>query len=225
MFTDQDNPQMTELRQFLTQHAKLSGAQILAYLIRFRGHKFHCSKLSHLVFPPDYDRMELLAQQADLQDTLDMYRNCEEQSGTISVRDPANPQLITSKSLDAFDLADLITCRCYDNPLTDSQTLGQISHRIKYLREIISTSGQDCSAHRELSSEQAKAELLALYKYRSECLQPGNKIKNFNPETSKTYQALYQAVSRLLAKLSETQKPLYDFVKTHLKTGAEFIWR
>lgn len=225
MYTDQDNPLMNELLQFLTQHANLGGAQILAYLIRFRGHKFHCTKLSHLVFPPDYNRMELLAKQADLQDTLAMYRNSEDQSGSISVSDPANPQLIASKSLDAYDLADLITCRSYANPLTDSQTLGQISHRIKQLRKMIATSGQDCCARQELSAEQARAELLALYKYRSECLQPGNKIKQFNPEISKTYQALYQAISRLLAKLSETQKPLRDYVKSHLKTGVEFIWR
>lgn len=119
-------------------------------------------------------------------------------------------------SLDAFDLADLITCRHYDNPLTDIKTLKDISLRIQKLKRDIADN---------LNPEQAYKEIQALYKYRSESIMPGNKIKHFNPEIIKTFQALYQAISRLLTKLKDQNLQLYDYVISHLKTGMEFEWR
>lgn len=208
------NPLQEQLNAFLAEHAELNGARILSYLLAFPGHKFHCTKLYHLVFPPDYQQMDTLLKQADLDATLGYLS--DEENETLSRRNPANPQLITSKNLDVYDLADIITCRHYDNPLTDRKTLHDISLRIKQLQ-------QDIRDNK--SPAQAREEIQALYRYRSQCLYPGNKIKQFNPEIIKVYQAISQAIKRLLNKIPPDQAPLREYVKIHLKTGMEFKWK
>ncbi|MBW6514617.1 MAG: hypothetical protein K0B87_07665 [Candidatus Syntrophosphaera sp.] len=207
---------LLEVKGFLQRNAEMHGARILSYLIAHAGHRFHCTKLARLVFPPADERMQLLAAQADLLYGRMEARDLGEQGNTVSVRDPANPQLMTPQSLNGYDLADLITCRHYDNPLTDAKTLRDIAKRCQKLKTDIAAN---------IKPEQARAELQALLKYRSQCLMPGNKIKHFNPETAKTYQALQQAIHRLLNKLSAEQAPLLDYVRSCLKSGVEFGWK
>jgi hypothetical protein len=202
-----------ELESFLTAHAHLDGARLLSFLIRWRGHKFHCCRLSHLVFPPDAERLELLAEQASL--SGHQPRDRESKGETYLLQDLANPQLIRAREPDAWDLAGLTVSRHYDNPLTDRKTLSDIAKRIRKLKETL---------RQGVDTMQARAELEQLYRYRSFCLAPGNRIKHANPEFTKAYQGLFQALRRLLNKLSDDQAPLLDYIKGHLTTGSEFGW-
>ena len=204
-----------ELENFLAHHAKMDGAKLLAFLIRWRGHEFHCAQLSHLVLPPENDRMELLYEQSGLSEDSDPHSEEESQSETYFRQNPANPQLTRARALDPFDVAGLVTFRTYSNPLTDRQTLREIARREKKLL-------RDISAN--IDTENARRELKALRGYRSFCLRPGNKIRQHTPEITKTYQSLRQAVKRLLDKLP-ANAALRRYIDSRLTTGLYFVWR
>jgi len=206
-----NDPKLKELMSFLTENEHMSGAKLINYLICYAGHKFHCTKLSHIVNPVEYEQMQVLAEKAGFTD-LNSYVNKKEK-GSIYKLDPANPQLMGQKGTDPYDLANQITCRSYENPLTDYKTLHDISLRIRKLKKTIAN---------DVNAEKASEELKALYQYRSECLMPGNKIKNYNPEISRVYQSLFNAISRLLHKLPKEKVYLMGYVKKHLVTGMDF---
>ena len=209
-----------ELNRFLERHSKFEGARLLLFLIHWKGHRFHCCRLSHLLFPPGERDVEHLIRQAGIEQGLAWKKESdndnEDGTETYFAQDTYNPQLIKAREPEARDLASLVVCRAYSNPLTDRKTLHEISLRISKLKDQIE-SGTNAS--------QAWDELQQLYRYRSECLAPGNKIKHHTPETTKAYQALSQALRRLLKKLPPEQAPLLGYIRRHLSTGIEFGWK
>ncbi|MCB5247024.1 MAG: hypothetical protein LHW57_03230 [Candidatus Cloacimonetes bacterium] len=204
-----------QLSAFLNEQANMGGARLIALLRSHPGEAFHCAKLSHLAFPPEAEALSNLARQAGL--ARRGISAAERNPGaTLSIRsNPAGPQRIASKHTDAWDLAEMLTARHFNNPLTDSKTRSDIAKRKAALEaELARNPAQPALLH----------ELQALRAYLRETTYAGGKPRYHHPELAKCYQSLFQMIRRLLGKLNGEQAPLRNYIRKHLRTGEYFQW-
>ncbi len=203
-----------ELLAYLKTMSKFSGARLLRYLVRHPG-KYHCVKLSHLVFPPDDERYRYLEDLADI----------DPECGSSAVFSPFIP-LVTDTvdkgdelkpgTIDGQAIADMIVTHEYSNPLTDERTIREVRQRMLKLKAALEKHPDDSAATRELES---------LQKYLRETMRPPNRILNHNPELKRCYQSMWKSVVRVMEVLRIQRPELAELVEQRLRTGVYWAWR
>jgi hypothetical protein len=104
-------------------------------------------------------------------------------------------------------------------PRIDDRALREIDKEIKRLTALkikwIST-GKDI--------KELEIELTKLKAYRLENTQPNGRIRNFNTQSTQTYQRFKKAIKRLMDKALQECPDAYHYLKAHLQTGIYFFW-
>lgn len=105
-------------------------------------------------------------------------------------------------------------------PMTDRQTLADLNRELnRTIRLIALREGQN------LPSEDLKEKLEKLTAYRIECSFPNGRIKRFNPEEKRAYDAVSLAFRRLKGIAFRVNKEAFNALSKHLKIGYYVCWK
>lgn len=104
-------------------------------------------------------------------------------------------------------------------PRIDDRALREIDKEIKRLTALKTkwiSLGKDV--------KELETELTKLIDYRLENTQPNGRIRNFNTQSTQTYQRFRKAINRLMDKALQECPDAYHYLKAHLQTGIYFFW-